>query len=291
MITEDNFTAGPQLAVTVDAPVGSLPSDRWTGSTLGKYQIIRRLGHGGMGVVYEAIDPILQRAVAIKVLREGLANQPDAVRKFLREARTAARLNHPHVVAVYDTNEEKGMCYLVMELMEGGSAYDRIRKWGSFGWVEATQVMVDACRGLIAVHFAGLIHRDIKPSNIMRTKDGIVKLADFGLAFALASTNPADSSTPNGQVVGTPLYMSPEQCRAENIDVRSDIYAMGATYYSLMTSQPPFDGKSPLDVMYGHCSEPVPDICDANPHVHTACADLIRRALGVISVRRTDIAW
>ena len=143
-----------------------------------------------MGVVYQAVDPILQRAVAIKVLREGIAARPESVRKFLREVRTAARLNHPHVVAVYDADQEKGIVYLVMELMEGGSAHDRIHKWGPFDWVEATQVMADACRGLAAVHAAGLIHRDIKPSNVMRAHDGQVKLADFGLALTI---DPSDS--------------------------------------------------------------------------------------------------
>ena len=277
MITEGNTTGAPNLASTLHAPDGSIPSDRWTGTTLGKYHIVRRLGRGGMGVVYEAKDPVLQRSVALKVLRDGIAAQPEAVRKFLREARTAARLNHHHIVSVYEADQEKGMCYLVMELMEGGSAHDRIRSWGPFGWVEATQVLADACRGLAAVHAAGLIHRDVKPSNIMRAEDGTVKIADFGLA--LTTTGSTETSTPNGQVVGTPLYMSPEQCRAEKIDGRSDIYSLGATYYTLLTGLPPFEGQCAMDIMNGHCSRPAPNPCEGAPFIPTACADLIRRTM------------
>jgi serine/threonine protein kinase/WD40 repeat protein len=275
MISRPNETGGPLQAPTASAAEDDLHEDRWVGATLGKYRLVRRLGRGGMGVVYEAFDPILQRPVAIKVLRESIAAQPDAVRKFLREARTAARLNSPHVVAVYEADQEKGIAYVVMELMEGGSAHDRIQQWGAFGWVEATQVVLDACRGLCAVHAAGLIHRDIKPSNIMRTPDGTVKLADFGLALTFTGLG---DSQPNGQIVGTPLYMSPQQCKGQKIDHRADIYALGATYYTLLTAQPPYDGKNTMDVMYGHCSRPIPDPCAA-AGVPAACGDVVRAAM------------
>ena len=277
MSTEGNNTGGPDLAVTIHAPIGALPGDRWTGSTLGKYHIVRQLGQGGMGVVYEANDPVLQRSVAIKVLRDGIAGQPEAVRKFLREARTAALLNHPHIIAIYEANQEKGMCYLVMELMDGGSAEDRLRKWGAFGWVEATEVIADACRGLAAVHAIGLIHRDVKPSNIMRGNEGAVKLADFGLA--LMTNNPSSRGSPNGGIVGTPLYMSPEQCRGEKIDRRSDIYALGATYYTLLTGQPPFVGDAPMDIMQGHCLQPIPNPCDINAAIPSVCSAIISTAM------------
>lgn len=282
---EGKTSNGSQLELTVQSPEGTLPDDRWTGTTLGKYQIIRRLGKGGMGVVYEAIDPVLQRSVAVKVLREGIATRPESVRKFLREARAAARLNHPNVVHIYEADQEKEMCYLVMELMEGGSAHDRIQKWGPFGWVEATQVMLDACRGVAAVHAAGLIHRDIKPSNIMRAANGTVKVADFGLA--LPSANPVDR-TPYSHVVGTPLYMSPEQCRGQKLDSRSDVYALGATYYTLLTGRPPFEGETPLDIMQGHCANPIPDPRTITPNMPKACFDLISRTLAKNANDRPD---
>jgi serine/threonine protein kinase len=278
MNTESPANGNHHLEPTLHAADGTLPGgDGFSGNTLGKYRIVRRLGMGGMGVVYEAVDPVLQRGVAIKVLREGIASQPKWVRQFMREARAAARLNHSHVVHVYEADQENGMIYLVMELMENGSAHDRIHKWGPFDWVEATQVMLDACRGLAAVHAVGMIHRDLKPSNIMRSNDGTVKLADFGLALA---ATPADDRTPPSSVVGTPLYMSPEQCRGEKLDVRSDIYAAGATYYTLLTGQPPFEGKAGVDIMHGHCIEPVPDPRVISPSVPQACFDFICRAMG-----------
>jgi serine/threonine protein kinase len=278
MNTDDRARTSTNLEATLHAAEGTLPGgDNWAGTTLGKYRIVRKLGMGGMGVVYEAVDPLLQRGVAIKVLREGIASKPKSVRQFMREARAAARLNHTNVVHVYEADQEKGMIYLVMELMENGSAHDRIHKWGPFGWVEATQVMLDACRGLAAVHAAGMIHRDMKPSNIMRAGDGTVKLADFGLAL---TSETLDDRTPQSNVVGTPLYMSPEQCRGEMIDLRSDIYAVGATYYTLLTGKPPFEGKAGVDIMHGHCAEPIPDPRSIAPSVPQACYDFICRTMG-----------
>jgi len=283
MLKEVNSSDSAQAVSTVRAEEGTLPSDPSIILSLGKYQVVRRVGRGGMGVVYEAVDPILERAVAIKVLREGVSAQPESVRKFLKEARTAARLNNPHVVPVYDADQEKGICYLVMELMEGGSAHDRIKKWGPFGWVEATNVIADACKGLAAVHAAGLIHRDIKPSNIMRTREGLVKLADFGLAL---TTNTGESSIINGQVVGTPLYMSPEQCRGEKIDPRSDIYALGATFYTLLTGKAPYEADEAMKVMYGHCAMPVPDVHHEDPRVPKPCSELLQRMMAKLPVER-----
>ncbi len=255
MRTEDFSTGGPLLAVTLQATQGAFPLDRLSGTRLGKYQIQRQLGSGGMGIVHEAVDPVLQRSVAIKVLREDIASQPEAVRRFLLEARTAARLNHPNVVHVYEADQEKGIVYLVMELMRGGSAHDWIREHGHFSWSEASQIVLEACQGLAAVHAVGLIHRDIKPSNIMRSLDNVVKLADFGLALSTSMVG----TTASGQVVGTPLYMSPEQCQGEPVDARSDLYSLGATYFALLTGQAPFSDAQPLQVMFAHCSKPVPD--------------------------------
>ena len=151
------------------APIDSLPkTDRWIDASLGEYRV-SRIGRGGMGVVYQAHDPLLLRSVAIKLLPEDLYTDAEALRKFLGEARAAARISHPNVVAVFEADQEKGIPYLVMELMEGGSA-GWLRAWGAFPWSEATRIIADACRGLIAVHSAGLVHRDIKPSNIMRTR-------------------------------------------------------------------------------------------------------------------------
>ncbi|NQV25163.1 MAG: protein kinase [Rhodopirellula sp.] len=249
---------------------------KYAGKRLGKFQIVGELGRGGMGVVLEARDTVLDRHVAIKMLPRSVAAQPDALERFLREARAAAKLSHPHVVAVYDADQFNGQYYIVLELVRGGSLQDSL-KAEPLGWIEATRVLADACRGLDVAHRAGLVHRDIKPANLMRSEDGTVKLADFGLA------RPAESSgvsmTGSGSVLGTPQFMSPEQCRSERADACSDIYAMGATYFALLTGQPPYPGEAPLLVMNAHLWDPIPDPRDIDPTIPSACAAIIQRAM------------
>src|SRR4051812_45416986 len=147
---------------------------------LGRYQVIGRLGQGGMGVVYQAEDTLLKRKVAIKLLPRDFSANPEALKRFLREGQAAAKLNHVNVVAVYDIGEAQGSHYIVMELITGGSAQDFLRTQGPFHWTEATSILMDVCRGVAAAHKAGLIHRDIKPANILRSTEGVIKLGDFG---------------------------------------------------------------------------------------------------------------
>ena len=267
-------TAQPLRAYTGLANPQEDSADKWLGAALSKYRIIRRIARGGMGVVYEAVDPVLQRRVAVKLLPEALTRDAIAQHKFLSEARAAARLNHPNVVPVHDAGEHRGVPYLVMELLEGGSANDRLKTWGPFPWAEATRVIADVCRGLAAAHAVGLIHRDIKPSNIMRGRDGTVKLADFGLAAAVSAVT-GSLSPQSGNIVGTPMYMSPEQCRGSRLNARSDLYSLGATYFALLTNSPPYNGRGAMDMMYGHCSKPVPDPRELQPDVPVGCAELI----------------
>ena len=276
------------------------PADPRLGRQLGKYQITRLLGKGGMGAVYEAQDTLIERKVAIKVLPETLAQDSETLKRFLLEARAAGKLNHPNAVAVYDVDQKGDVFYIVMELVRGGSAQDFLKKNGAFNWPEATRVIADACRALAAAHDAGLIHRDIKPANIMRAEDGTVKLADFGLA---KSTDARDSNmvTQTGTLMGTPLYMSPEQCQSDPLDGRSDIYSLGATYHALLTGSAPYPetaaknggerarvaGSAPYpetagvpQIMFGHCFGPIPDPRTANPIVPEACAAIVRKAMG-----------
>ena len=168
---------------------------------LGKYLLLRKLGAGGMGEVWEALDTVLDRAVAVKLLT---GDGPDA-RESIREAAAAARVNHPNAVSVYDAAECDGRWLIVMELVDGPSAGTRVSELGPLPWAEATRIARDAAAGLAAVHAAGLIHRDVKPANILLTPDGTAKVADFGLARVSARTTVT-------AVVGTPHYMSPEQC-------------------------------------------------------------------------------
>lgn len=241
-----------------------------------KFHLLARLGEGGNGVVYRAFDTVLQRAVAIKLLPRHHAGNEIAGARFLREARAAAGINHPHVVAVHAIEEHDGEWLLVMEYLPGGSAEDRLRAAGRLAWREATRIVRDACRGLAQAHAVGLIHRDIKPSNILLTADGLAKLADFGLAKNPAEVNRA--LTQPGSVVGTPLFMSPEQCRNEPLDERSDLYSLGATYFNLLTGRPPFDAAG-VGLFIAHCTQRAPDPRSLAGDVPPACAAIVLRAL------------
>lgn len=248
--------------------------DPRVGTRLGKYRVTARLGRGGMGVVYAAVDTLLRRPAALKLLPEALSSDQAALRRFLKEAQAAARLNHPHVVSIYEIDRAEDTYYIAMELMRGGSVQDYLGAGGKLGWREATRIAADVCRGLAAAHAAGLIHRDIKPANVMRGADGAVKLADFGLATSIDQQGFSQAGA-----AGTPDYMSPEQCRCDALDERSDIYSLGATYYTLLTGRTAFPEASPLQVMFAHCSRPAPDPRDVDPAIPESCAAIVLRAL------------
>lgn len=245
---------------------------------LGKYLLKAVLGQGGMGTVYLALDTRLRREVALKVLPREFSKNAEAVKRFLREGQAAARLSHPNVVAIYDVDQQRGHTFLVMELVSGGSAHDLIKQ-GYLTWFEATRIVADACKGLIAAHQAGLIHRDIKPSNILLGKDGSVKLSDFGLVKVIDDETTRNSLTQTGAVLGTPDFMSPEQCQGEKLDERSDIYSLGATYFALLTRRPPYSEEKPLQTMFAHCSKPVPDPRSIVAEVPSACVEVVMKAL------------
>jgi serine/threonine protein kinase/WD40 repeat protein len=273
MIVGDNNPAPeprPQPADALDA------IDPWIGRTLKKYSLLARLGRGGMGVVYLAHDMVLKRIVAIKMISQTLTNEQNAIRRFHREARAAAQLQHANVASLYDIDKDQGVHFLVMEFVPGPTAQQLIEK-GGLPWRAATQIVADACRGLAAAHAASLIHRDIKPANIFLSQTGEVKLGDFGLA---KETRNAESAITLGkQVLGTPQYMSPEQGQNGDLDERSDIYSLGATYYALLTGEPPFTGKNHYSIVYAHASMPIPDARAKVPDLPDACIAILRRAL------------
>jgi serine/threonine protein kinase/CheY-like chemotaxis protein/tetratricopeptide (TPR) repeat protein len=255
-----------------------LRPDDWVGKSLGKYGITGILGQGGMGIVLKAHDPLIDRDVAIKVLSQDVAADTSALERFLAEAKAAGKLNHPNVVAIYEICQEGSAYYLVMEYVSGGSLDDRVAGEKRLPVLEATRALIDACKGVGAAHAAGIIHRDIKPANFMRTTDGSIKVADFGLAKGMADTS--RNITQAGMIVGTPHFMSPEQCEAKPLDQRSDIYSLGATYYSLLTGQHPYhEAGSATQMMYLHCHGPILDPRSLDGAVPRACSHIVARAM------------
>lgn len=253
-------------------------AETWIGKKLGKYQVLGVLGRGAMGVVLKGRDPLIEREVAIKVLADQLANDPTARGRFLAEAKAAGKIHHPNVVAIFEICSEGPFTYLVLEYVPGGSLQDWLNERRALTVLEATQAVIEACKGVGAAHAVSLIHRDIKPGNFMRSRDGSIKVADFGLARSVDGTSREFTQT--GLVVGTPGYMSPEQCEARPLDHRSDIYSLGATYYSLLTGKWPFhESGSVPQLMYAHCHSPVPDPRSLNPDIPEVCTRIIAAAM------------
>ena len=253
-------------------------AEQWLGKTLGKYRIGDVLGVGGMGVVLQAHDPSIGRDVAIKILPPDLAADETALRRFLGEARSAGKIAHPHAITIYEVADEGPIPYLAMELATGGTAQDRLDRLGPLPVDEATRLTIEASQGLGAAHRLGFVHRDVKPSNLLLTSAGSVKVSDFGLAKRVAGESLG--LTQEGRLVGTPFYMSPEQCEALPLDPRSDIYALGGTYYTLLTGKPPYaDSANAMQVLFAHCRAEPPDPRDARPNLPAACAAIVRRAM------------
>ncbi len=222
-------------------------------ASIDKYQLIRELGSGGMGRVWLARDTVLDREVAIKVVKSG-TREPASRQRLLREARSAAKLSHPNVVSVYHVLELEGQIHIVMELL-GRSLADELSDKSHLPWSEATAAIRDAAAGLSAAHALGLVHRDIKPSNLLRSGQGGIKVADFGLVDSPDSPK----LTATGAVLGTPGYMAPEQWRGEKADCRSNVYALGCTYYHLLTGRPPFAAADRHEAVDGRAIQPFPD--------------------------------
>ena len=213
--------------------------EAWVGRRIGKYEITHLLGVGGMGVVLKGHDASIERDVAIKVLPAELSANQQALNRFLAEAKSAGKLNHPNTVTIYEIAQDGDHHFLVMEVVSGGSTEDHMEKSGAYSVSEATRIAIESCRGLAAAHKAGLVHRDIKPGNLLLAEDGTVKVSDFGLAKRTQSQDL--QLTQAGQIVGTPYYMSPEQCESRDVDARSDVYSLGATYYGLLTGKSPYE--------------------------------------------------
>jgi serine/threonine-protein kinase len=231
---------------------------------IGHYTIVSELGRGGMGVVYKAHEDSLNRFVAIKVLGDHLAADEQFLSRFLREARAAGALSHPNVIPIYFIGEDNGRHYFAMEFVSGRSVMAMIRQEGKINNPRAAQIVLQAAHGLSAAHEKGIIHRDIKPANLMVDDRGVVKIADFGIALAAQAQA---RLTATGTLMGTPGYLSPEQCLNESVDHRADIYALGVTYFEMLTGKLPFNAESPLALLRQILQETPPDVAQLNPEV------------------------
>ena len=246
-----------------------------------RYELGETLGYGGMSEVHHGHDVRLGREVAIKILRADLARDPQFQERFRREAQNAAALNHPAIVAVYDTGEantEFGpLPYIVMEYVEGRTLRDIVKTEGPMSQKRAMEVMADVCAALDFSHRHGIVHRDVKPANVMITKNGAVKVMDFGIARAMHDGQSAMTQT--AAVIGTAQYLSPEQARGESVDARSDVYAAGCVLYELITGEPPFTGDSPVAVAYQHVREDPKPPSSVNPAVAPELDAVVLKAL------------
>jgi serine/threonine-protein kinase len=241
----------------------------------GRYQVEARIGSGGMAEVYRGFDPVLNRTVAIKVLHSQFARDTSFVQRFRREAQAAARLNQPNIVGVYDTGADDGTQYIVMEFIEGRTLAEFMQTGRRPTPVQAAEIAQKIAAAIAAAHAQGVIHRDIKPGNVMVTRDGTVKVMDFGIARVLGPETAPQTSA----VLGTASYLSPEQAQGGPVDARTDIYSLGAVLYELLTGQPPFTGDTPVAVAYKQVNETPAVPSSINPDVPARLDAVVMKAL------------
>lgn len=242
-----------------------------------RYRLDRRLGEGGMAIVYAGTDVLLRRHVGIKVLREQFAADEDFVRRFYNEAQSAARLSHPNIVNTYDVGHENSTYYIVMELVEGTTLAEMIRSDGRIPEPVAIDYAAQMCNGLAYAHRQGLLHRDIKPANILITHDDVVKLSDFGIARAM--TQQTLAVTQAGMVMGSVSYISPEQAQGLELRETSDLYSVGVVLFQMLTGKLPYTGESPVAVALKHVSEPPPSLAAFGAEVSPALSAIVARLL------------
>ena len=262
---------------TVETSAGTRVADALVGRVIdGRYRVERRLARGGMATVYEALDMRLDRTVALKIMHPGLAEDAQFVSRFVREAKSAARLTDPHVVAVYDQGEDGDVVYLAMEYVPGRTVRDVLKEHGRLSPEQALTIMDPVLQALEAAHRAGFVHRDVKPENVLLTDDGRVKVADFGLARAISAAT--STAATQGMLIGTVAYLSPEQVERGIADARSDVYGAGILLYEMVTGAVPFAGETPLAVAYQHVNATVPAPSSVRPGISPAVDPLVARA-------------
>ena len=239
-----------------------------------RYEVIRSIGEGGMANVYLGYDTILDRNVAIKVLRGDLSNDEKFVRRFQREALSASSLAHPNIVEMYDVGEDDGTYYIVMEFVDGKTLKQLLKKRGTLTLSEAIDIMSQLTDGMAHAHDSYIIHRDLKPQNIMIKDDGQIKITDFGIAMALNSTQ----LTQTNSVMGSVHYLPPEQASGKGCTIKSDIYSMGIIFYELLSGSLPFRGDNAVEIALKHMREPLPSLREENPSIPQSIENIIRKA-------------
>ncbi|HMC60005.1 MAG TPA: serine/threonine-protein kinase, partial [Candidatus Solibacter sp.] len=256
------------------------------GTKLGPYEIVASIGAGGMGEVYRARDNRLGRDIAVKILPESFARDQDRLRRFEQETRSVAALNHPNILAIYDVGQHGSAPFLVSELLEGESLR-ALLDGGALPQRKAIEYGVQVAQGLAAAHDKGIVHRDLKPENLFVSKDGRVKILDFGLAKLAAKSDASNSDgitmtgshTAAGVVMGTASYMAPEQVRAQNVDARTDIFAFGAVLFEMLSGQRAFRRDTPAETMTAVLKEDPPEIASLSQPVSPALDRIVRRCL------------
>ena len=249
-----------------------------------RYEIIKMIGEGGMANVYLANDNILERKVAIKVLRGDLSNDEKFIRRFKREALSVSNLSHPNIVEVYDVGEEDGNYYIVMEYIEGKTLKQLLQKRGALTLPEVIDIMSQLTDGLSHAHEAYIIHRDIKPQNIMIEDNGLVKITDFGIAMALNSTQ----LTQTNSVMGSVHYLPPEQANGKGSTIKSDIYSLGILMYELLAGSVPFKGDTAVEIALKHMKEKMPSIRKQNPTIPQSVENIVLKATAKNPKNRYD---
>lgn len=250
------------------------------------YQILGKLGEGATSTVYRARHRVLEKDVALKVLAPDLSKDAEYVGRFMREARAAAKLDHPNLVAIHDAGECRGRHFIAMELMEGLSLEKVVARDGPLSEIAALEIARDVARALGAAAEAKLVHRDVKPENILRTPEGRVKLLDLGIARDLGAARGGGALTEAGHTVGTPFYVSPEQARGDPLDARSDLYSLGVSLFFLATGERPFTGAAPAEVMRRHIADPVPSARVLRPGLSSGFDALLQKLMAKDPKRR-----
>ena len=249
-----------------------------------RYQIIKTIGEGGMANVYLALDTILNRQVAVKILRGDLADDEKFVRRFQREALSASKLNHPNIVEMYDVGEDNGQYYIVMEYVSGKTLKSLVKKREALTLPEVIDIMTQLLSAVMCAHDSYIIHRDIKPQNVMILEDGKVKIMDFGIAMALNS----NELTQTNSVMGSVHYLPPEQANGSGSTIKSDIYSLGILMYELLIGKVPFKGDNAVEIAIKQMKEPIPSICQQNPDIPQSIENIVIRACAKNPKNRYD---